>query len=362
MFAARLGSLNGTEQLKKSQALSEFINADLPSADTIGRVFGLIDPATIRQGNREIYGQLKRNKALELLDHGLVALNVDGHESHATYMRRCAGCLERTTNKGTEKEKVQYYHRHVTAQLVFRNFSLILDIEPQQPDEDEKAAAKRLLERVMKDYPRAFDVVVADALYCGAPFINFIIDSGKHVVVVAKDDRHDLVKDAEAFLKDKPPSLVTQEGKAERQCWDMNGFEWSAVKKPLRVVKTIETKTIRRQLDGEIEESTSSWMWATTLPTIRASIDTVVKIGHGRWKIENHGFREMAIDWFADHIYSHHPAAIVNFWLLCMMAYNIFRCFYLRNLKPALRACHTMLHVAREVQSELYSRPSAHPP
>lgn len=362
MFSARLGSLNAIEQLKKSKTLGEFINADLPSADTIGRVFGLINPDTIRQANREIYRQLKRNKALELVDHGLVALNIDGHESHATYMQHCTGCLERTINKGTEKEKVQYYHRHVTAQLVFRNFSLILDIEPQRPGEDEKAAAQRLLERVLKDYPRAFDVIVADALYCGAPFINFVIDSGKHIVVVAKDDRHDLVKDAATFLEDKAPSLVTQQGKVERQCWDMEGFEWSAVKKPLRVVQSVEKKTVRRQLDGKIEEETSSWMWATTLPTVRANTDTVVKIGHGRWKIENNGFREMAIDWFADHIYSHDPVAIVNFWLLCMMAYNIFRCFYLRNLKPALRACSTMLHVARYVQSELYSQPAVRPP
>ena len=96
-------------------------------------------------------------------------------------------------NRGTKSERVQYYHRHVTAQLVFRNFSLLLDIEPQQPGDSETAAAERLLGRVLKDYLRAFDVVVVDALYCGAPFINYVIDSGKHIVVVAKDERHDLL-------------------------------------------------------------------------------------------------------------------------------------------------------------------------
>jgi hypothetical protein len=363
MFAARLGSLNAIEQLKKSKDLLEFIDADLPSADTIGRVFGLIEPDTIRQSNREIYRQLKRNKALELPEHGLIALNVDGHESHATYMQRCSGCLERKINKGTDTERIQYYHRHVTAQLAFRNFSLLLDIEPQQSGEDERAAAQRLIERVLKDYPRAFDVVVTDALYCGAPFINFVIDTGKHIVVVAKDDRHDLVKEAEAFLKDKLPSLVTRDGKIERQCWDMQGFEtWSAVKTPLRIVKTLETKTVHRQLQDETTQQTAKWMWATTLPNLRATTDTVVKIGHGRWKIENNGFREMANDWFSDHIYKHDQTAILNFWLLCMMTYNIFHCFYLRNLKPAIRALHTMLHVARQIQSTLYSQPSSRSP
>ena len=36
------------------------------------------------------------------------------------------------------------------------------------------AAAHRLLARVLETYPRAFDVVLADALYATAPFINFL--------------------------------------------------------------------------------------------------------------------------------------------------------------------------------------------
>lgn len=355
MFLGRLGSLNALEQLKKSSAVRAFLEAELPSADTVGRVFALIDPGTLRWANREIYARLKRNKALELLEHGLIPLAIDGHESHATYRRHCDGCLERTVNKGTESEKIQYYHRHVAAQLVFRNFSLLLDTEPQQPGEGERAAAKRLLERVLKDYPRAFDVVVADALYCCAPFINFVMDSGKDIVVVAKDDRYDIVDDAKKFLQDKPPSLVTTAGKVERKCWDVAGFQsWPDVKQPLRVVKTEEIKTVRRQLDGEVTQETSSWMWVTTLSTIRARTATVVQIGHARWNIENNGFNEMVNHWFADHVYKHEPVAMLNFWLLCLMAYNIFHCFYLRNLKPILRARHTMLHLAREVQSELY--------
>jgi hypothetical protein len=365
MFLARLGSLNSLEQLKNLSTLRAFIGGQLPSADTIGRVFALIDPISIRKTNREIYAQLKRNKSLELLKHGLIPLTIDGHESHATYNQHCTGCLERTINKGTESEKLQYYHRHVAAQLVYRNFSLLLDVEPQLPGEGEREAAQRLLERVMIDYSRAFDVVVADALYCCAPFINFVIDYGKHIIVVAKDDRMEIVKDAESFLRNKPPSVVIEEKKVRRKCWDESGFEsWTKVRTPLRVVRTEETKTVRRQLDGELVEETSSWMWVTTLPKIRACTATVVQIGHLRWNIENQGFNEMVNHWQSDHVYKHDPAAILNFWLLCITAYNIFRCFYLRNLKPAKRAFFSMLHVARQVQAALYCelRPAAHPP
>lgn len=364
MFLARLGSLNALEQLGDSSALRDFIGARLPSADTVGRVVSLMDPNTIRKANRDIYSQLKRNKSLELLEHGLVPLTIDGHESHATYLRHCEGCLERRLNKDTDSEKVQYYHRHVTAQLVFRNFSILLDLEPQMLGEGERAAAQRLLERVLRDYPRAFDVVVADALYCCAPFINFVIDCGKDVVVVAKDDRYEIVKDAESFLQNKSPSIVIEKKNLLRKCWDESGFEcWAEVKVPLRVTKTEETKRACRQLDGVFVEETSSWMWVTTLSNVRASAATVAEIGHLRWNIENQGFNEMVNHWGSDHIYKHHPIAILNFWLLCMTAYNIFRCFYIRNLKPALRASFTMLHVSRQVQAALYMKlhPAAHP-
>lgn len=297
MFLAQLRSLNALEQLKGNAVLRSFLGANLPSADTIGRVFTLIAPDTIRCSNHKMYTRMKRNKALELLDHGLVPLIIDGHESHATYRRRCGGCLERRINKDTDSEKVQYYHRHVAAQLVFRNFSLLVDIEPQLPGEDERAAATRLLERVSQDYPRAFDVVVVDALYCCTPFINLVLDVGKDIVVVAKDERYDIVKDA-------------------------------------------------------------------NLSAIRAGAAVVAELGHDRWKIENNGFNEMVNKWFADHVYKHEPVAMLNFWLLCMLAYNIFHCFFFRNLKAIVRNRHTMLHVAREVQSVLYFRPApaAHPP
>jgi len=42
---------------------------------------------------------------------------------------------------------------------------LMVDAEPMRSGEDEVATAIRLLERVIASYPRAFDVVIADALY-----------------------------------------------------------------------------------------------------------------------------------------------------------------------------------------------------
>ena len=317
----------------------------------------LIDSETIRRANCQIYAQLKRNKALEPLDHGLVPVNFDGHETHATYLRHCDHCLERTINKGTESERVQNYHRHVTAQLRFRGFSLLLDAEPQLPGEDEIACAMRLFNRIIVSYPRAFDVVVADALYARSNFVNLVIEHKKDVIAVLKDDRRDLLKDADGSFAGKAPTYSFTKNGTQIECWDESGFQsWGQVNEAVRVVRTRETKSpVRRQLDEQFEQApTSSWTWVTTLSARRACTKAIVELGHGRWAIENSGFNEAVNHYFADHVYKHDPKAMINFWLLCMMAYNIFHCFYQRNLKPALQARFTMLHMSRELQSELY--------
>jgi len=100
----------------------------------------------------------------------------------------------------------------------------------------------------------------------------------------------------------------------------------------------------------------------TTLSPHRARTEVIVEIGHSRWSIENEGFNELANHWHANHMYKHAPTAILNFWLMTMIAYNLFEAFFLRNLKPEIRKKHSMLHVARMMMIALYGSPSRRPP
>jgi hypothetical protein len=359
MALTRSGSLNSIEQLKKSTKMRKYVGDSLPSADTLGRVFSLIDPNTIRDMNRQIYQCLKRNKALKVPGHGLVVVVLDGHESHCTYNRQCDGCLKRQ-KKVNDEERTQYYHRNVTAQLVFHDVRFQLDAEAQQPGEDEVACATRLFKRVVAEYPRAFDVVAADALYARTGFVNEVLKHNKDVIVVLKENCPELLQDANGLFAGKEPTHVfTEEDGREIECWDATDFTTGPqVTKPLRVVKTVETKKpVRRQVDGVLDEpEITSWTWLTTLSSMRARTEAVVKIGHSRWSIENEGFNELVNHWCADHVYKHESAAILNFWLMIMIASNIFRAFFLRNLKAVIRKGKTMLHFANLIMSDLYGK------
>jgi hypothetical protein len=73
---------------------------------------------------------------------------------------------------------------------------LLLDQEPQRPGEDEVQTALRLLRRGLARYPRAFDLVLADALYAVAPFFNFLLTHRKHALVVLKQERHSITNES----------------------------------------------------------------------------------------------------------------------------------------------------------------------
>jgi len=353
MFLGRLGSLNALEQSSSSAFWRKWLRGDPPSADTVGRVCAVVEPDSVRTVGRQVYSRLKRGKALAPPAHGLMVAVLDGHESHATYRRCCDGCLQRTVETRNGR-KVQYYHRHVTLQLVGRDMTVLLDAEPIRPGEGEVTAAMRLLDRVLEQYPRAFDVVQGDALYANSTFFNFVLSRGKHALAVLKNETRDLWSDAQSLFADRTPVAI-QRGRWLADCWDLEGFtSWPQVSQPVRVVQSVERMTVRRQLDGQEEQLEAHWAWVTTLPAGQASTQAVLEVGHRRWAIENEGFNELTTRQHADHVYRHHPEAMLVFLLLAMICCNVLVAFYQRDLKPALRDRVSMLHISRLIAAELY--------
>ena len=194
--------------------------------------------------------------------------------------------------------------------MIGQDLALVLDVELLRPGEGEETAAKRLLERVFADYPRFFDIVVADALYFDAPFINFCRDRHKHVIVTAKGDHRLLVQDAAGLFAPSGARPVGRRGPAQRtvRFWDEEGFtSCEGVKGPLRVLRTEETVRRRERIAGEwVEtEETTTWSWATTLTKGQLSTRGLWRSGHDRWDIENNGFNVLATHWGLDHCFKH---------------------------------------------------------
>ena len=352
MFWVRLGSLNALVESAGSRFWKKWLGTKMPSDDSVGRVGAQLNRSALRKSLRHIYTRLKRNKALGRIG-GLTIAVLDGHETHASYLRHCPGCLERTVHTAAG-DKIQYYHRNVTLMLLAGRLRLLLDMEPQKPGDDEVAAGMRLLTRVLVDYPRAFQVLLADAFYCKAPFVNFLWSHHKYILVVLKDERRDLYEDVLGLCKIHKPN----EGRyRKRKClwWDVQNLTtWPQVTSPMRVVRSLETYYVRRQATKELTLETSEWMWVTNLPPSLANTELVVRLGHARWDIENYGFNELVNGWYADHVYKHDPDAIEAFYLLAFIAFNTFHAFLVLNLKPEYRIGKTEHFWIRIFISEIY--------
>jgi hypothetical protein len=167
--------------------------------------------------------------------------------------------------------------------LKSKDFTILLDEEEQRRGEDEVAAATRLLKRIMKNYPRAFNIMIVDGLYARASFFELALSYRKDIIAVLKDDRRELLQDAKGIFEGSKPSYVYTNKRKIIKCWDMEDFEsWDTLKGKVRVVRTVEETTITRQNGKKEEANRSEWYWVSTITKERLGTEDFVNLGHSR--------------------------------------------------------------------------------
>jgi len=349
----RLGSLNAMEtELRIPRRMEKLVGKRKTSADSIGRIYSVMDLDPLRDILASTNHRLKRNKALRT-DWPFRFAAVDGHELFTSRSRCCSECCTRTL-KVNGKEVTEYYHRVVVCHLIGFKIPLPLDVEPVLPGEGEVIAAKRLLERVFRKYPRFFDVVVGDALYMEASFINFCLSHGKHAITVLKEDRLILRQDAKGVFKMIKPKVFTEANETVK-VWDAEGFTTAGTDKPLRVVYAQETERKRNRIKGKWVETVNKheWCWASTIPQEELSVRRLWKAGHRRWEIENNLFNVLANHWHMNHCYKHEPNAIIAFLLTLFIAFIFVQSFYHLNLKKIKRDRVAIIAITRQLYGSL---------
>ena len=173
-------------------------------------------------------------------------------------------------------------------------------LKPIAPGESEVTSSYRLLERVCKNYPKAFSLVISDWLYLKETVFNLLKRHHKHAIAVLKEERRELFREANSLSLLVEPKTYKQ-GKTYYKVWDhsISGC-WDGYGKKVRVIVSEETTAKRAHAcDGngwEEKTEVANWMWVTTLfPKEDACLDDLkntVRICHSRWQIENKCFRQ----------------------------------------------------------------------
>ncbi len=156
------------------------------SDDTFGYAMQRQSPEPIFDLGCDIARRLKRNGILRSdWSRGLVVAAVDGIEICSSYCRCCDDCLQREVQRkvdGQMRTDIQYYHRVVVVTVVSTPFPIPLGVRFQKQGEGEVACALALLQDLVGQLGRRFvDLLVGDALYLQAPFVQAVGTSANAV-------------------------------------------------------------------------------------------------------------------------------------------------------------------------------------
>jgi hypothetical protein len=312
------------------------------SHDTFGYASNRMHPEGLRRAGVFINRKLKRGKAFEENKlHGLLAVSLDANEQFCSDHRCCQDCLRRQVSgkdaRGREITKTQYYHKQVYAQLSGPRLSVILDVEPMRPGEEECAAALRLLRRMRRTYgPRFFDLVVVDSWYANGPFLKAVAQElGWPVVAVLKQERYEIYQEALALSAGQPNQVVEQEGRRV-EIWEVPALRFSdTYTDPVRVVRVRESWS-ERTLQGKqwkIVEKEQTWLWAVAGDLDAYDGALIRDLGHLRWKIENNAFGQLTQHWHLTHCAHHQPVAVLALLWIKLIAFTLFHAFALLHGK-----------------------------
>jgi len=348
----RIRSLNALEPRLREKPFIQLVGASgkdaaLGSADTLSRGLRRMELPTARALSVGIIAKAERNKVFREGWHGgMHAVAIDGWEPISSYNRHCDQCLTRhvKVERGDVIVEVeQYYHRYVVAMLIDERFDMLLDIEPLLPhdlrpvgaakngeDEGELTAATRLLRRVKQTFSW-LEVVVADGLYPNGPFLTAVKQLRMSAVLIAKKDGDEPLKEALAIWGDKPPQeIVVDKKRGERiELWDCRDIgTLDTYDGPIRLVRARITDT------EQPTRATRTWcMVVTGVAATRLSPQQVLKIGRGRWHIENTGFHQWTTRWHFAHVFVHDGNGILALYWLFFAAFNLLTLFLYRQVR-----------------------------
>jgi len=354
-FVLQVSSFNRMKYLLEDNK-TRFMNLlpkgkGLPKIDAIRETVKAMEVEDVREVYDGLIDKVAENKVLrENTINGLRVAGVDGVELFSSKVKCCEGCLTREV--GGEEE---YFHKAVVCMTVGADPHIALGAEMLGPksdgsdkDEGEMTGVKRLLGNLHRNHYHFADVIVADALYMNAPFIELVKGIGMDAVVRAKDMRLNIVKDALGLFKKREADYEFNDTKKRVLAWDEDHFHMDGCKHNIRFLKFVEYWTTPKG-----KEMTREAMCITTLSK-GISAHTVWLIMRKRWDIENNGFRMLKTYFHADHNYIHGKDSNEKILLFILMAFNLLELFLFRRLKNFRELKMLRIDVLSSIYDELY--------
>jgi hypothetical protein len=337
------------------------------SADTLGYALARTTLSQFSEINDSIIKKARYGKVYQggTID-GFKVVGLDGSEVFRTKCKSwsCEECRVTEITKEDGSKEIQYHEDIVAACYVGRHPNLVLGLERVKRGEGETSAAHRLLKELYLRHNRYADIITLDSLYAKPPIINAILDQNMIAVIRVKQQNYHIIRDAEGLFAGRKPdfsaalslnsSWYLDDDTSGRKyyyrvrIWDSSGFEsWSKVETPLRVLRIEEARVSHT---GNILSEPVVTHLVTTADEATVPTETLWRILHRRWDIENKVFHDLKKYWGFGHNYHHDSTAFMVMLQLALIAMNLTFLFYHRRLPDSFKKQNSLLSLREMIK------------
>ena len=271
-------------------------------------------------------------------------VSADGVEHFYSTQVHCQHCTTRTNRNG----ETSSHHSGLAAVMVHPEHEEVftLDFEPILNEDGavkndcERNAAKRLCQALHERYPDLKLILVEDALYANAPHIRPISGYGWRYVLNVKPESHASLERQFAGRKDRGQVKELRQTDSQGTKHD---FAWT---NDLCLCESATDVSVNYLFYEQTDKrgKVTRWTWVTNIPLNARSVESVMRAGRSRWKIENETFNTLKNQGYHfEHNYGHGSQNLAT--VLALMMFLAFtvdqimqRCWQLfRQVRGGLR-------------------------
>lgn len=304
---------------------------EMPHYDTLNYYLERLSPECLADVRKQMVKSLIQMKSFhraKLLGK-YWRIIIDGTGLFYFKEKHCDNCLVTTVTREEEGKEIKvkrYYHKVLEAKLVLApNIIISLDTEFIENENEEVLkndceinAAKRLLKRVGKNYPKLPICLQGDALYAAESIMKICNRKHWKYILTQKDSRQKVLSESYDWIQEGGGAETVEKiGKERGNGEYINHVEEVAGKEETANMYRYWYESKKNKEKTEIHE----YQWITNIELTAGNLEEMTKAGRGRWKIENEGFNNQKNGIYnIEHLNSRDSNAMKNHYLLTQIA------------------------------------------
>jgi hypothetical protein len=315
------------DKIQKNNLKTLFQIQTIPRETQLRDTVDLIPSEALNPIFDDFLSHLQRGKHLSDYQflNGHYLIPIDGSEYFSSDTIHCSGCLRKEHAKGN----VRYHHQILQAVIVHPDKRIVLPLAPEpiknsdgtQKQDCEINAGKRHIQKIRNAHPKLKIIITGDDLYSKQPFLDELKKARMSFILVAKPGDHKVlfewVNELHQLGEGDTFEYTDQKNRRHWYRWvnqvPLNGT------KDADHVNFFEYHLIK---NGKITYRNS---WVTDKRIDKNNIETLVKGGRARWKIENETFNTLKNQGYhLEHNFGHGKHNLsLNFFILNLLAFYI---------------------------------------